>query len=29
MTVDPAGRAGWLEHPERMGFFTDTSICIG
>ena len=29
MTVDPAARAGWLEHPERMGFFTDTSICIG
>jgi formate dehydrogenase iron-sulfur subunit len=29
MIVDPAGRAGWLEHPERVGFFTDTSICIG
>ncbi|HLK72421.1 MAG TPA: 4Fe-4S dicluster domain-containing protein [Streptosporangiaceae bacterium] len=29
MTVDPAGRAGYLDHPARMGFFTDTSICIG
>ena len=29
MTVDPAGRAGYLEHPPRMGFFTDTSVCIG
>jgi formate dehydrogenase iron-sulfur subunit len=29
MTVDPAGRAGYLDHPPRMGFFTDTSICIG
>jgi formate dehydrogenase iron-sulfur subunit len=27
--ADPADRAGWREHPERMGFFTDTSICIG
>jgi formate dehydrogenase iron-sulfur subunit len=26
---DPAGLAGWEEHPERMGFFTDTSVCIG
>jgi formate dehydrogenase iron-sulfur subunit len=26
---DPAHRAGWGEHPPRMGFFTDTSICIG
>ena len=26
---DPATRAGWREHPPRMGFFTDTSICIG
>ena len=27
--ADPADRAGWDEHPPRMGFFTDTSICIG
>jgi formate dehydrogenase iron-sulfur subunit len=26
---DPAGLAGWEDHPPRMGFFTDTSICIG
>ncbi|MFF7245939.1 4Fe-4S dicluster domain-containing protein [Embleya sp. NPDC008237] len=27
---DPAGTAGWGEaHPPRMGFFTDTSVCIG
>jgi len=26
---DPAARAGYPEHPPRMGFFTDTSICIG
>jgi formate dehydrogenase iron-sulfur subunit len=27
---DPAGAAGWgAEHPPRMGFFTDTSVCIG
>ncbi|GHE81527.1 4Fe-4S ferredoxin [Amycolatopsis deserti] len=26
---DPAGDAGHLEHPPRMGFFTDTSVCIG
>ncbi len=26
---DPAGGAGWSEHPPRMGFFTDTSLCIG
>jgi formate dehydrogenase iron-sulfur subunit len=26
---DPAGRAGYGEHPPRMGFFTDTSVCIG
>jgi formate dehydrogenase iron-sulfur subunit len=26
---DPAGSAGWEEHPPRMGFFTDTSLCIG
>jgi formate dehydrogenase iron-sulfur subunit len=27
--ADPAARAGHLSHPARMGFFTDTSICIG
>jgi formate dehydrogenase iron-sulfur subunit len=27
--VDPAASAGYLDHPPRMGFFTDTSICIG
>jgi formate dehydrogenase iron-sulfur subunit len=31
---DPATAAGWgggavAEHPPRMGFFTDTSVCIG
>jgi formate dehydrogenase iron-sulfur subunit len=26
---DPASSSGWSEHPPRMGFFTDTSICIG
>jgi formate dehydrogenase iron-sulfur subunit len=26
---DPAGAAGYPEHPPRMGFFTDTSVCIG
>ncbi|MDA8297398.1 MAG: 4Fe-4S dicluster domain-containing protein [Actinomycetota bacterium] len=26
---DVAGQAGHGEHPPRMGFFTDTSICIG
>ena len=26
---DPAAQAGWEDHPPRMGFFTDTSICIG
>jgi formate dehydrogenase iron-sulfur subunit len=26
---DPATESGWLEHPPRMGFFTDTSVCIG
>ena len=30
MTVtDPAAVSGWLDHPPRMGFFTDTAICIG
>jgi len=28
-TSDVAARAGWDDHPPRMGFFTDTSICIG
>jgi formate dehydrogenase iron-sulfur subunit len=27
--ADPAGAAGWGKHPPRMGFFTDTSLCIG
>jgi formate dehydrogenase iron-sulfur subunit len=27
--ADPAADAGHLEHPPRVGFFTDTSICIG
>lgn len=26
---DPAGNAGYSEHPPRVGFFTDTSVCIG
>jgi formate dehydrogenase iron-sulfur subunit len=26
---DPASSSGYVEHPPRMGFFTDTSICIG
>ena len=26
---DPARAAGYDEHPPRVGFFTDTSICIG
>ncbi len=26
---DPAALAGYGEHPPRMGFFTDTSVCIG
>jgi formate dehydrogenase iron-sulfur subunit len=31
MTVpaDPAAYAGHVDHPPRMGFFTDTSVCIG
>jgi formate dehydrogenase iron-sulfur subunit len=29
MTLDPAAVAGYPEHPPRMGFFTDTSVCIG
>jgi formate dehydrogenase iron-sulfur subunit len=26
---DPAGEAGHTAHPPRVGFFTDTSVCIG
>jgi formate dehydrogenase iron-sulfur subunit len=27
---DPSTDAGWsAEHPKRVGFFTDTSVCIG
>ncbi|MFL6056286.1 MAG: 4Fe-4S dicluster domain-containing protein [Actinoallomurus sp.] len=26
---DPAGDAGHRDHPPRVGFFTDTSVCIG
>jgi formate dehydrogenase iron-sulfur subunit len=26
---DPSGDAGYSDHPPRMGFFTDTSVCIG
>src|SRR2546430_1991676 len=29
MTIDPAARAGHVDHPPRMGFFTDTSVGIG
>jgi formate dehydrogenase iron-sulfur subunit len=27
--VDPASDAGYVDPPPRMGFFTDTSVCIG
>jgi formate dehydrogenase iron-sulfur subunit len=27
--VDPATDGGYIDHPPRMGFFTDTSVCIG
>ncbi|MGW4502469.1 4Fe-4S dicluster domain-containing protein [Micromonospora sp. NPDC004336] len=27
--LDPAPEAGWADAPPRMGFFTDTSVCIG
>ncbi|MFC0032148.1 4Fe-4S dicluster domain-containing protein [Micromonospora chaiyaphumensis] len=27
--LDPAPDAGWVEAGPRMGFFTDTSVCIG
>lgn len=26
---DPASETGYPDHPERVGFFTDTSLCIG
>jgi formate dehydrogenase iron-sulfur subunit len=26
---DPVAASGWTDAPPRMGFFTDTSICIG
>ncbi|WP_320777286.1 4Fe-4S dicluster domain-containing protein [Streptomyces sp. CRN 30] len=26
---DPAADAGHVDHPPRVGFFTDTSVCIG
>jgi formate dehydrogenase iron-sulfur subunit len=26
---DPAALSGWADHPDRVGFFTDTSVCIG
>ena len=29
MPDDPAGASGYTDHPPRMGFFTDTSVCIG
>ncbi len=29
MTSDPAAESGYSDHPPRMGFFTDTSVCIG
>ncbi|MBF9128414.1 4Fe-4S dicluster domain-containing protein [Plantactinospora sp. S1510] len=28
-SVNPAEQAGHLDPPPRMGFFTDTSVCIG
>ena len=27
--LDVAHASGYLEHPPRVGFFTDTSVCIG
>jgi formate dehydrogenase iron-sulfur subunit len=27
--TDPAAISGFTDHPPRMGFFTDTSVCIG
>jgi formate dehydrogenase iron-sulfur subunit len=28
-STDPAAASGWVDHPPRMGFLTDTSLCIG
>jgi len=28
-SADPAASSGYERHPPRMGFFTDTSLCIG
>jgi formate dehydrogenase iron-sulfur subunit len=27
--ADPATASGYADHPPRVGFFTDTSVCIG
>ena len=27
--ADPSATDGYANHPPRMGFFTDTSVCIG
>src|SRR5690348_7160006 len=27
--ADPATATGYIDHPPRVGFFTDTSVCIG
>ena len=27
--TDPGASSGYSDHPPRMGFFTDTSVCIG
>ena len=27
--TDPAAASGYADHPPRVGFFTDTSVCIG
>jgi formate dehydrogenase iron-sulfur subunit len=27
--ADPATATGYVDHPPRVGFFTDTSVCIG
>ncbi|HVB06803.1 MAG TPA: 4Fe-4S dicluster domain-containing protein [Acidimicrobiales bacterium] len=29
LTDEPAEVSGYPEHPPRLGFFTDTSVCIG
>jgi formate dehydrogenase iron-sulfur subunit len=29
VSTDPAADSGYAEHPPRVGFFTDTSVCIG